>query len=588
MNDELKLPLSIFSMKGMYALLVGSGTSRSAGILTGYDITLDLINKLALDNSLNISDPLKWFKDHFKKEPNYSNVIESCANTETQRSLILRTYFESNAEESKQGVKQPTECHRAIAKLVKHGYIKVIITTNFDRLLEQALADVAINPTIIRNSDDVKRSLPLTHSNCTIIKVNSDYMDTTIKNTLEELQNYDLDIVDLLKEVFTDYGLVICGWSAEYDKKLYDILMESKSLKFSTFITNMNELNDNQHEICKERNATVIDIKNADDFFGELKDNVIALETLLNKETLSPELAAQRVRDIYKDSRPDIRLNELMTKEISIFHENMREIYDLFSGPPYNEDKYIKSFLMLESKIATLESILTESVIWHKNGEFILPYGDYIVKIANPVLEQLINNRIEYLRYFIILKLLYVIAIIAVKKNELGIAFSTFNDIIGKMKNYEIGASDFSLIYKKLKDEANDKIKLLKISSDSDYPLSSYIYDNLSKRKEYVNREYEFKKLFVEFELLLFLEVTYQIWIEKKRKDRTEIYINGACVRIMHRGGCLWKEIIEKMNKDHNNNLYAKSGFFGDDEGFYSYIIDSFIEKLNERSLKYC
>lgn len=36
----------------------------------------------------------------------------------------------------------PTVAHKAIANLVKHGFIKVIVTTNFDRLLERALEEI--------------------------------------------------------------------------------------------------------------------------------------------------------------------------------------------------------------------------------------------------------------------------------------------------------------------------------------------------------------------------------------------------------------------------------------------------------------
>jgi len=43
----------------------------------------------------------------------------------------------------------PSPAHRAIAQLVKDGYIKVIITTNFDRLIERSLNEVGIEPTVI-------------------------------------------------------------------------------------------------------------------------------------------------------------------------------------------------------------------------------------------------------------------------------------------------------------------------------------------------------------------------------------------------------------------------------------------------------
>jgi NAD-dependent SIR2 family protein deacetylase len=42
-------------------------------------------------------------------------------------------------EDRQEGRKTPTAAHRAIAALVRSGYIRVLITTNFDRLLEESL-----------------------------------------------------------------------------------------------------------------------------------------------------------------------------------------------------------------------------------------------------------------------------------------------------------------------------------------------------------------------------------------------------------------------------------------------------------------
>ena len=43
----LSLAFSIQSNRGVYALLLGSGVSRAAEIPTGWEITLDLVRKLA-------------------------------------------------------------------------------------------------------------------------------------------------------------------------------------------------------------------------------------------------------------------------------------------------------------------------------------------------------------------------------------------------------------------------------------------------------------------------------------------------------------------------------------------------------------
>jgi hypothetical protein len=52
------------------------------------------------------------------------------------------------------------------------------------------------------------------------VKLNGDYLDTRIKNTPEELSGYHPSIDRLLDRVLDEYGLIVCGWSADWDTAL--------------------------------------------------------------------------------------------------------------------------------------------------------------------------------------------------------------------------------------------------------------------------------------------------------------------------------------------------------------------------------
>ena len=189
MIDPLvSLAFSIQANRGVYALMLGSGVSRSAQIPTGWAIVLDLIRKLAkLEREDCEPEPAAWYKDRFGKDPDYSELLDAIAKSPAERNQLLRDYFEPDEEEREEGIKLPTVAHKAIAKMVARGYIRVVVTTNFDHLLEKALTEEGIEPTVISTADSVKGALPLVHTNCTIIKVNGDYLDTRIRNTREEL-----------------------------------------------------------------------------------------------------------------------------------------------------------------------------------------------------------------------------------------------------------------------------------------------------------------------------------------------------------------------------------------------------------------
>jgi hypothetical protein len=140
----LKLVFSLEASPGVYALLIGSGVSRVAGIPTGWEIVLDLIRKMAnMQDESPEPDPESWYRKKYEKGPKYNELLDSLAATQSERRNLLRSYFEQTPEESDQDLKVPTAAHRAIAALVKLGYIRMILTTNFDRLLEIALDEEA-------------------------------------------------------------------------------------------------------------------------------------------------------------------------------------------------------------------------------------------------------------------------------------------------------------------------------------------------------------------------------------------------------------------------------------------------------------
>src|SRR3954454_18949095 len=136
------LAFSLYENKGVYALLLGSGLSRNAEIPTGWEITLDLVRRLGrLEGAEEQTDWAAWYRQTKGGEPNYSGLLDRLSSTPDERRSILHSYIEPTPEDIEEGRKTPTKAHRAIARLVRDRFIRVIITTNFDRLIENALRD---------------------------------------------------------------------------------------------------------------------------------------------------------------------------------------------------------------------------------------------------------------------------------------------------------------------------------------------------------------------------------------------------------------------------------------------------------------
>lgn len=297
-------------------MLLGSGISTSAQIPTGWDVTLDLCRKVAaLTTEEPRPDAANWFSAKFGASPNYSRLLESLAKSPTERMQVLRQYFEPSADDREAGRKLPTAAHRAIAELVRGGYIRVIVTTNFDRLLEQALETAGIVPTVIASAEAASGMIPLVHSGPTIVKVNGDYLDTRIKNTEEGLSSYDSAIDQLLDQIFDQYGLIVCGWSAEWDQGLCHALQRTKSRRFTIYWTVRGESKPKTVELIHARQAERIVIESADQFFQEVLEQVTALESLAAPHPLSSRIAAATVKNYLSEPRHRIRLHDLFISE---------------------------------------------------------------------------------------------------------------------------------------------------------------------------------------------------------------------------------------------------------------------------------
>ena len=277
-DPSVNLAIAMAAGPGQYALLIGSGVSPAAGIPTGWEITLGLVSQIASAQDGDApADPQAWWKKHRSDALEYSKLLEELAPQPAERSQLLRSYFEPTDDERQAGTKVPAPAHRAIAKLVATGVVRVVITTNFDRLLERAIQDEGTSPVVISTPDQAQGASPLVHNSCTIVKVNGDYLDSRIKNSEEELASYDPRIDALLDRIFDEYGLVVCGWSAAWDSGLRTAIERAKNRRYTTYWATRGELRTAAADMVAHRRAEQVRIDDADRFFGDLADRVAAL-----------------------------------------------------------------------------------------------------------------------------------------------------------------------------------------------------------------------------------------------------------------------------------------------------------------------
>lgn len=316
LNPKTQVAFSVFENKGVFALLLGSGLSRAAEIPTGWEITTDLVRRIATAEGVEEqADWAQWYRDKNGKEPDYSALLDTLSSTPAERRQIIHSYIEPDDEDREEGRKVPTAGHKAIAQLVRDGFIRIIVTTNFDRLMENALREVGVEPTIVSSPDALKGAEPLAHTSCYILKLHGDYKDAHILNTEEELGIYPAEYNVLLDRIIDEYGLIVCGWSGDWDAALRAAILRAPNRRYPLFWATRGPLRGPGKELCAHRQGLEVPIPDADKFFSDLSEQVRTLADSRKRNPADVEMLLARVKRYLPKAEHAIQLADLVDEE---------------------------------------------------------------------------------------------------------------------------------------------------------------------------------------------------------------------------------------------------------------------------------
>lgn len=483
LSSELSLALALANSPGIYVPFLGSGVSSSANIPTGWDITLDLIKQISAASGEDCgSDPEKWFVAKFSTPPSYSTLLEALAKTPSERQGLLRKYFEPNEEEANRSEKLPTPTHKSIALLVKSGFIKLIVTTNFDRLMEKALEEVGVVPNVISNKDDILGSKPFHQTPCTIIKVHGDYLDTRIKNSHEELSGYETEMDQLLDRIFDEHGLIVCGWSATWDPSLRNAILRCKGHRYHTYWLKHGNLSNEANNVIANRQATTIEIAGADAFFKDLYQNIVSISESNRPHPLTVSTAVSTLKRLLPDSKNEIQIHDLLQSEINFILD--QAIKHQLEGR--NLTDKIKSYDELLEK---LKALFIVGYQWEK-GTYVSLWRHSLERLTKPLLE-----------YPTIL-LMYSIGVTCTAKGKYNILGQTFKDLNCRVPNNYVGHVT-TMAYPAEHAERLNAERSSAGKNKQHTPLSNHLFELLEKDLLSITISKEdFEQSFKEFEYI--------------------------------------------------------------------------------------
>lgn len=286
-------------------------------------VVKDLVRRVAVASSPDDAeslasaeaDPERWWSHHYDGELGYSSMLEALAPTASARQGLLAGYFEASEEDREEGLKTPSRAHEALAQLVKRGFVRVILTTNFDRLTERALEAAGVSPQVIARPEAVVGMAPLAHASATVIKLHGDYLDLGSRNTPEELEAYPIEWQRLLAQVFDEYGLLISGWSADWDTGLVAALENASSRRYPLYWDSRSGQGETAQRLRQFRAGQLVETASADDLFSGLLESVDALGRLA-EAPLTTAIAVTRLKRYLPDPVRRIELHDLVMDKV--------------------------------------------------------------------------------------------------------------------------------------------------------------------------------------------------------------------------------------------------------------------------------
>ena len=569
------LAFSVQANPKVYALLLGSGVSRSAEIPTGWEIVLDLLGKLAASmGEEGITDLGEWYYDKYQEFPDYSKILDALVKKPSERQQLLRPYFEPSNEERTEGLKQPTAAHKAIARLVAQGFVKVIVTTNFDRLIEKALEDEGIVPTVLSTEEQVKGALPLDHIRCCIFKIHGDYLDSEIRNTQSELDKYPKVHDKLLDRILDEYGLIVCGWSGIWDTALRNALFRAQSRRFTTYWTSYGDPSDEAQRLIAQRSAEVIPIDNADFFFQSIEQTVTSIEEYSKPHPLSTEAAVKSLKRYLSTTEFRIQLSDLVNESVEeVMTATTGRGFEVH-GPPPDKAEVTARLRRYEAASSTLLSMATVGGFWLDNDN---------VQVWERAIERLSTTTTASgttyplwrdLSLYPGVLLLYTLGISAIEAGNLHLVYRLFRKTVSDTSTGIAESSTALAILSTSRDTHGHLDKFLEGMENNYFPSNDWIHAVLRQPMRMIFADdAKYSLVFDKFEMLAALGFTRLRDIKAFPRDWFPL---GSYIWRLQNQNRVLAEIEESISALGDESPFVKSGIFGTNSGQCLEILERF------------
>ena len=299
-----------------YRFIIGAAASVSSGIISTEDLVSKWLNKL--QNKHGESFELEYEEVNGGSKVKKKITLREANKNPAKYFASVRGKLFPSPEEghhailneiTKAKMSEPKTGWRLLARIMAHypKQFNVIVTTNFDRLAENAITSVGKTPHVFSHNALAQLLKPNGITNPTVLKIHNDVTFQPLM-TEEEVSRLSQEWERKLINIFGGSTIIVIGYGG-FDQSLMNLLKDKVTSEIfwcSTNPENLRQKNSNAYEIVtQEEKSRIVRIEGFDSFMLELAKrlNFICLPMptnnppLLGQSLMLPRLKSSILRE---------------------------------------------------------------------------------------------------------------------------------------------------------------------------------------------------------------------------------------------------------------------------------------------------
>jgi tetratricopeptide (TPR) repeat protein len=252
-----------------FAFFLGAGASKQSGIPIANDMIRHFKEQLVLrccpEDLKTDEEKSAWLgeQDWYRGERSeYCKLFERFEPKEIGRQRYIESIIENRA---------PSFGYVVLANLMAVGHINTIITTNFDDLIYSSCTTFTGIRPIVYAYGVLASEMRLTAQRPKILKLHGDYLYSALKNTSSETARQDANMERQLRQVLSEYGLIVVGYGGG-DESVMKVLADISERNDLYWCVRRGErVNEAVENLLRDKRGFLVEVEGFDEMMNEVR-----------------------------------------------------------------------------------------------------------------------------------------------------------------------------------------------------------------------------------------------------------------------------------------------------------------------------